>query len=60
MTEILKGTCEFTVIEDVSKKEGNKPYKAIKVKVGNYEISRPLFINNEILYILQQELNKRA
>lgn len=55
MQELLKGTCEFKVIEDVSKKN-NLPYKAIRIKIGNYELTRPLFINNEIMYIINQEL----
>lgn len=59
MQELLKGTCEFKVISDVSKKTGND-YKAIKVKVNDYEVSRPLFVNDEIMYCIKTALDKEG
>lgn len=50
--EILKqGTCEFKIIKDVSKKSGSE-YKAIKLKFGDYELSTPLFINDDQEYLI--------
>lgn len=58
MTEIGKGTCEFKVIEDVSKKSGNK-YKAIKLVFADYELSTPLFINDDQLQLIKIKLGSR-
>lgn len=52
MTTIGQGTCQFKVIEDVSKKSGNK-YKAIKLVFGDWELSTPLFITDDQLYLIK-------
>lgn len=57
MTELLKGTCEFKVIQDVGKESG-KEYKAIRLKINDYEISRPLFVNEEILYCIKKAMEE--
>lgn len=57
MTELYKGTCQFVVIQDVGKQSG-KEYKAIKIKIGDYEISRPLFVNDEIMYCIKTAVEK--
>ena len=57
MQELLKGTCEFKVVQDTSKKTGNE-YQYIRVKINDYEVSRPLFINNEILYCIKKALEE--
>lgn len=56
--EILgKGMCEFKIIEDVSRKSGNK-YKAIKLVFRDYELSRPLFINDDQMFLIKDRLSK--
>lgn len=55
MQVILEGKCDFKVIEDVGKESG-RPYKALKVKINDYEISRPLFVNDEIMYCIKKAL----
>lgn len=58
MQVIKEGTCQFKIVEDVSKKTGNN-YKALKVVIGDYEISRPLFINDEILYCINKAVESK-
>ena len=58
MTELGKGICNFKVIEDVSKKSGNK-YKAIKLIFKDWELSTPLFINDDQYFLIQDRLKKR-
>lgn len=60
MEVIGSGTCQFKVITDVSKKSGNS-YKAIKLVFGDYELSTPLFVNDDQLALikLKLELSKR-
>lgn len=53
--EILKkGTCQFKIIKDVSKKSGNE-YKALKLVFNDYELSTPVFINNDQLYLIDEK-----
>lgn len=57
MTELYKGKCEFVVFNDVGKKSG-KPYTALKVKIGEYEVSSWILLNNEQIYCIDQEVKK--
>lgn len=58
MADILvRGTCEYKIIEDVSKKSGNK-YKAIKLVFKDYELSTPLFINDDQMYLIKTKMNQ--
>lgn len=59
MAEILgKGVCEFKIVEDVSKKSGNK-YKAIKLIFKDWELSTPLFINDDQLFLIKDRLTNK-
>lgn len=57
MTELYKGKCDFVVFEDTSKKSGNK-YQALKVKIGNYEVSSWILLNAEKMYCIENEIKK--
>ena len=55
MAEILKqGTCEFKIVKDVSKKSGSE-YKCIKLVFGDYELSTPLFVNDDQIYLISEK-----
>lgn len=54
---IKQGTCKFKIIKDVSKKSGNE-YKAIKLVFGDYELSTPLFLNDDQLFVINDRLEK--
>lgn len=56
--EILKGTCEFVVTEEVSKKSGNK-YNALKLKFKDYELSSWILLNKEQLYLINKLADKK-
>ena len=58
MDKLGSGTCKFEVIEDVSKKTGNK-YKCIKLTFNDYELSTPLFINNDQLQLIKDHIAKK-
>lgn len=55
MKTIYKGRCEFELFEEVSKKSG-QPYRAIKIKIGDYEPSGYLFVNNEKMYCIEKAI----
>ena len=58
--EILgTGTCQFKIVEDVSKKSGNK-YKAIKLVFKDYELSTPLFINDDQMFLIKDRLSRNS
>lgn len=57
MEIIRQGTCKFKIIQDVSKKSGNS-YKAIKLVFGDYELSTPLFLNDDQLFVIKDRLEK--
>ena len=57
MQELLKGTCQFVVIEDVSPKT-NKPYKRIKLQIGDYEVKNLPWVSDELFYILNSKAKK--
>lgn len=57
MTELYKGKCDFVVFDDVSKKTGNH-YQALKVKIGEYEISSWILLNAEKMYCIENEIKK--
>ena len=56
MEELLRGQCQYRVIKDVSKK-GNE-YKAIKLIFKDYEISTPLFLTDDQLYIIREKVKQ--
>lgn len=56
--EIFKGTCEFVVTEEVSKKSGNK-YNALKLKFKDYELSSWILLNKEQLYLINKLADKK-
>jgi len=54
MEELIKGTCNFKVIKDQSRKTGNE-YKAIKLSFKDWELSTPIFINDDQLYLIKDK-----
>ena len=54
MEELIKGTCNFKVITDQSRKTGNE-YKAIKLSFKDWELSTPIFINDDQLYLIKDK-----
>lgn len=58
MEVIGKGTCQFKIVKDVSKKSGNE-YKAIKLVFNDYELSTPLFINDDQLFLIKDRLTHK-
>ena len=58
MQVLGQGLCNFKVIEDVSKKSGNT-YKAIKLIFKDWELSTPLFINDDQYFLIQDRLKKK-
>lgn len=54
-TEVLKGKCDFRIVEKISNKTG-KPYKALKLSFNGYELSNQLFVNEDQIYIISQKL----
>ena len=58
MNVLEQGLCKFKVIEDVSKKSGNK-YKAIKLIFKDWELSSPLFINDDQYFLIQDRIMKK-
>lgn len=59
MTEKLKGICQFTVIEDVSKK-GN-PYNRLKLKFSDeYEKDYACVVSDEMLAMLKIIAKQKA
>lgn len=57
MNVLASGKCDFTIVEDVSKKSGN-PYKCIRLKFNDYELNTPLFVNNDQIYIITEKLKE--
>lgn len=58
MQVIKQGTCQFAIIEDVSKKTNNS-YRALKVKIGDYELSNMIFLNRDQMFIIEKEFEKK-
>lgn len=54
MTELAKGVCQFTVIEEISRKT-NKPFKALRLNFNGYELRNFLFVNDDQLFIIRQK-----
>lgn len=54
---LVHGACEFEIFEDVGKT--GKPYKAMKLKLKDYELRQFVFINEDQWYIIQSKLNQR-
>ena len=46
-------------IEEVSKKTGN-PYKALRITIGNYKLRKLILLDDDQIYIINQELNKKG
>lgn len=50
-----KGKCDFEIKTAVSNKTGRE-YTALHIKIGNYEVRTPIFLNQDQIHIISQEL----
>ena len=59
MEIIGQGTCQFKVVKDISKKSGNE-YKCLKLIFRDYELSTPVFITEDQLFLIKDRLGTKA
>lgn len=58
MTELVKGNCQFVIIQDVSKKSGNN-YKRLKlIFPDGYEKDFITVVNDEMYYCIRKASEK--
>ena len=48
---LASGKCDFVIEEAVSK--SGRPYKRIKIKIGDYELQNFLFCSDDCYYIIK-------